>query len=686
MANRLASSTSPYLLQHATNPVDWWPWCAEAFTDAAQRDVPVLLSIGYAACHWCHVMAHESFEDADIAAVMNANFVNIKVDREERPDVDAIYMEATQAITGHGGWPMTCFLTPTGEPFHCGTYYPPSPRQGLPGFPELLIAVRQAWASRGEQVRDAARRIAKQLGERAVPLSESAVDERVLAGAVDRLAGEFDQQHAGFGGAPKFPPSMLLEFLLRHHERTGSEPALSMVQRTCEAMARGGMYDQLAGGFARYCVDAAWVVPHFEKMLYDNALLLRTYTHLARLTGSTTARRVAEQTAAFLLDGLGTAQGGFAASLDADTAGQEGATYVWTPQQLIDVLGPVDGQWAAELLAVTPAGTFEHGMSVLQLPAEPDDSDRWERVRAALLAARAARPQPARDDKVVTEWNGMAITTLAEAGGVLDRPEWVAAAAAAAELMLGTHLVNGRLRRSSRDGVVGQAAGVLADHAWLVEGLLALHQVTGADRWLQAALPVLELTQKHFADRDHAGAWFDTAADAEALFRRPTNPTDTATPAGASALASALLTASALTGSESYRAAAQAAVARAGVVPAKAPQAAGHWLTTAEALAHGPVQIAVIGVAGDASRAALEARARWAAPGGAVVLAGEPGADDPMLAGRDLVEGVSAAYVCHGFICERPVTSPEDLQAEIRGRIAGLAGGGRIAGSAGGCG
>jgi uncharacterized protein YyaL (SSP411 family) len=666
MANRLASSTSPYLLQHATNPVDWWPWCDEAFAEAAQRNVPVLLSIGYAACHWCHVMAHESFENADIARVMNADFVNVKVDREERPDVDAIYMEATQAMTGQGGWPMTCFLTPTGDPFHCGTYYPPSARHGLPGFPDLLVAVRQSWTDRGAQVKDAARRIAKQLAVRAAPLAESAVDDQVLAAAVDKLAAEFDHEHAGFGDAPKFPPSMLLEFLLRHHERTGSETALSMAGRTCEVMARGGMYDQLAGGFARYCVDAAWVVPHFEKMLYDNALLLRAYTHLARLTGSAIARRVAEQTATFLLDELGTAQGGFAASLDADTAGKEGATYVWTPEQLIEVLGPADGRWAAELLKVSPAGTFEHGTSVLQLPAEPDDPDRWERVRAALFAARAARPQPARDDKVVTEWNGMAITTLAEAGGVLDRPEWIAAATAAAELMLGTHMVDGRLRRSSRDGVVGQAAGVLADHAWLVEGLLALHEVTGADRWLRAALSVLELAQKHFADPDHAGAWFDTAADAETLFRRPTNSTDNAIPAGASALAAALVTASALTGSDSYRAAAEAAVARAGVVPAKAPQAAGHWLTTAEALAHGPVQIAVIGPAGDAGRAALEARARWAAPGGAVVLAGEPGADAPMLAGRDLVAGVSAAYVCHGFVCDRPVTTPEDLHSQLR--------------------
>ncbi|HET9255131.1 MAG TPA: thioredoxin domain-containing protein [Pseudonocardiaceae bacterium] len=667
MANRLASSTSPYLLQHADNPVDWWPWCEEAFAEAARRDVPVLLSVGYAACHWCHVMAHESFENERIAAVMNANFVSIKVDREERPDVDAIYMEATQAMTGHGGWPMTCFLTPTGEPFHCGTYFPPTPRHGLPGFPELLVAIGQAWSRRSGQVREAAKRIAEELAQRRAPLAESAVDDRVLAGAVEKLSGEFDQKRGGFGGAPKFPPSMLLEFLLRHHDRTGSQPALSMAERTCEAMARGGMYDQLAGGFARYSVDAAWVVPHFEKMLYDNALLLRVYTHLARLTGSATARRVAEHTAAFLIEGLGTPQGGFAASLDADTGGREGATYVWTPRQLAEVLGPEDGQWAARLLVVTEeSGTFEHGTSVLQLPSDPGDPARWERVRAELLAARARRPQPGRDDKVVTEWNGMAITALAEAGGVLGHPGWIGAAITAAELILGTHLVDGRLRRSSRDGAVGAAAGVLADHAWLAEGLLALHQATGEDRWLRAAIPVLELAQEQFADPDHAGAWFDTAADAEVLFRRPTNPIDNATPAGASAMTGALVTASALTGSEAYRAAAEASVKRAGAVPAKAPQAAGHWLTVAEALAHGPIQVAVIGAEGDPARAALAAQARWSAPGGSVVLAGVPGAEHPMLAGRDLVDGVPAAYVCHGFVCDRPVTSPEALGAQLR--------------------
>jgi uncharacterized protein len=668
MANRLAASTSPYLLQHADNPVDWWPWCSAAFDEAARRDVPVLLSIGYAACHWCHVMAHESFEDENTARLMNANFVNVKVDREERPDVDAVYMEATQAITGQGGWPMTCFLTPSGEPFHCGTYYPPSPRHGLPGFPELLVAVRQAWVERGDTVRETARKVVGSLAERSTPLPESAVDGRVLAGAVDTLAKEFDAQHAGFGGAPKFPPSMLLEFLLRHHERTGSPTALSMVQRTCEAMARGGIYDQLAGGFARYSVDAAWVVPHFEKMLYDNAMLLRVYTHLARVTGSATARRVAQQTAIFLLDGLGTPQGGFAASLDADSEGREGAAYVWTPGQLADVLGPQDGRWAAELLVVTPAGTFERGTSVLQLPADPENAERWERVRTALLAARATRPQPGRDDKVVTEWNGMAITALAEAGSVLDRPEWVTAAAAAGELLLQTHLVDGRLRRSSRDGVVGEAAGVLADHAWLTEGLLALYQATGVDRWLQAALPVLERARERFADPKHPGAWFDTAADAEALFRRPSDATDGATPAGASALANALVTASALIGSTEYRAAAEAAVTRAGLVSARLPRAAGHWLTAAEALAQGPIQVAVIGQDGDPARAALMAAARGAAPGGTVVLAGEPGSAAPMLEGRGLVDDAAAAYVCRGFVCARPAVSAEDLIAQLRRR------------------
>src|SRR4051794_34205643 len=504
MSNRLAGATSPYLLQHADNPVDWWEWSDEAFAEAARRDVPVLLSVGYAACHWCHVMAHESFEDEATAQQVNAGFVAVKVDREERPDIDAVYMAATQAMTGQGGWPMTCFLNPAGEPFHCGTYYPTA------HFRRLLEAVSQAWTDDGARVRSAAGQITARLADDAsTTLPSSSLDAGALDRAAQALAGDFDATHGGFGGAPKFPPSMSLEFLLRHHERTGSEHALRMVSRTAERMARGGIYDQLAGGFARYSVDARWVVPHFEKMLYDNALLLRAYAHLARVPGprQALARRVAEETAAFLLRDLRTPEGGFASALDADTQGVEGLTYAWTPAQLTDVLGEDDGAWAAALLVVTPSGTFEHGSSTLQLPADPDDAARWERVRAALLAARAERPQPARDDKVVTAWNGLAILALAEAGAALGPADWVSAAAEAADLLLRLHVVDGRLRRSSRDGKVGAAAGVLEDHGCLADGLLALHQATGEPRWLEAATGLLDTALAHFADPEQPGSF-----------------------------------------------------------------------------------------------------------------------------------------------------------------------------------
>ena len=543
MPNRLAGATSPYLLQHADNPVDWWEWSDAAFEEAARRDVPVLLSVGYAACHWCHVMAHESFDDPVTAAQINAGFVAVKVDREERPDIDAVYMAATQAMTGQGGWPMTCFLTPGGEPFHCGTYYPTAQ------FRRLLDAVTQAWSDDGAKVRSGAGQFAAQLADNAsAALPPAGLDAEALDAAVQALAGEFDAVYGGFGGAPKFPPSMTLEFLLRHHERTGSAQALHLATATAARMARGGLYDQLAGGFARYSVDARWVVPHFEKMLYDNALLLRAYAHLARIPGphATLARRVAEETTAFLLRDLRTPEGGFASALDADTDGVEGLTYAWTPAQLVEVLGETDGAWAAQLLEVTPEGTFEHGSSTLQLPADPDDPARWQRVRATLLAARDRRPQPARDDKVVTAWNGMAVLALAEAGAALGRPDWVEAADATADLLLARHVVDGRVRRSSRDGTVGAAAGVLEDHAFLAEALLALHQATGVAHRLERAVELLDLTLTHFADRTAPGAFFDTADDAEALLHRPREFTDNATPSGAAALAGALLTASVL--------------------------------------------------------------------------------------------------------------------------------------------
>jgi uncharacterized protein len=664
MANRLAGATSPYLLQHADNPVDWWQWGDEAFAEARRRGLPVLLSIGYAACHWCHVMAHESFEDADTAKLMNDKFVNIKVDREERPDVDAVYMTATQAMTGQGGWPMTCFLTPEGEPFHCGTYYPPISRQGMPSFQDVLTAVDEAWTSRGDEVRDAGARVVAALAKQASPLESSTVDETALAGAATSLLGEFDRRNGGFGGAPKFPPSMVLEFLLRHHERTGSVEALSIVEMTASAMAAGGLYDQLAGGFARYSVDARWVVPHFEKMLYDNALLLRVYTHLARLTGSARYRAVADETAEFLVERLRTREGGFAASLDADTDGVEGLTYAWTPLQLIKVLGEQDGKWAAELLTVTGSGTFEHGSSTLQLLDEPDDPARWQDVRARLLAARDERPQPARDDKVITAWNGMAIAALAEAGMLLDDDRWLTAARAAAELVVSLHLVDGRLRRASRDDVVGSSAGVLEDYGCLAEGLLVLHQATGQARWLELATGLLDAALEHFAVADVPGAFHDTADDADTLVWRPSDPTDNASPSGASALAGALLLGAALCGPEGadrYRAAAEHAVARAGLLAARAPRFAGHWLSVAEALANGPMQIAVSGP----SESPLAAAARRLAPGGAVVVAGEPDAV-PLLADRPMIDGEPAAYVCRGYVCDRPVTTVEDLTAILR--------------------
>jgi hypothetical protein len=668
MTNRLADATSPYLLQHADNPVDWWPWSDEAFAQARRRDVPILLSVGYSACHWCHVMAHESFEDPRIAELLNKNFVSIKVDREERPDVDAVYMEATQAMSGQGGWPMTCLLTPEGQPFHCGTYYPPTPRPGMASFRQLLEAVTDAWHTRREEIIAAGAQVVQALTQQQQRLPESTVDDDLLAGAVVSLLGDYDRRRGGFGSAPKFPPSMVLEFLLRNQERTGSPDAVFMAMHALESMARGGIYDQLAGGFARYSVDADWVVPHFEKMLYDNALLLRCYAHLARRTESGFARRIAAETARFLMTDLATPQGAFAAALDADTDGVEGLTYVWTPAQLAEVLGDEDGAWAAALFEVTELGTFEEGASTLQLRVDPDDSARWASVRERLLAARAQRPQPGRDDKIVTGWNGLAITALAEAGVALDEPSWVEAAARAADFLLTTHLVDGRLRRTSRAGVVGTSAGVLEDYAALADGLLALYQATATPRWLDAAVALLDTALARFADESAPGAFHDTADDAEALIRRPSDPADNASPAGASLLAGALLTASALTGAERadrYRGAAEQAVARAGLLIERAPRFAGHWCTVAEALLAGPIQVAVVGEPGEAGFDELRATAVAEAPGGAVVLAGAPDAA-PLLADRPLLNGAAAAYVCRGYVCDRPVDSVAELVLALR--------------------
>lgn len=659
MKNNLGGSTSPYLRQHADNPVHWQQWGPEAMEWARERNVPILLSIGYSACHWCHVMAHESFENDDIAAIMNDNFVCVKVDREERPDIDAVYMNATVAMTGQGGWPMTCFLTPDGSPFYCGTYHPPAPRGGMPSFIQLLEAIAETFANRRGEVDDAASSIVAELARASggIPYSGTPIDAVLLDAAGQAVLADEDLPRGGFGGAPKFPPSALLEGLLRQFERTGSNNILGGLQRTGEAMARGGIYDQLGGGFSRYSVDAEWVVPHFEKMLYDNALLLRFYAHWARRTGSELAARTTEETAGFILGDLRTENGCFASALDADTNGVEGSTYVWTPSQLIEALGEDDGRWAAELFRVTDDGTFEEGASVLQLLGDPDDWQRWQKVSDALRAVRKDRPQPGRDDKVVTAWNGLSITALTEAGLALNRPEWIDAARVCAHTLLGLHSVDGRLRRASLGGVVGEPAGVLEDYAALATGLLALYQATGESEWLDTAQQLLDLTLDHFADPAEPGSWFDTADFAESLVTRPRDPMDGATPSGASTVTEALLTAAALTEPERASRYAQAvsdSLARATLPLERAPRSAGHWLAVAEASLRGPIQVAVVGD-GD-----LLDAARRLAPGGAVIVGGEPDSS-PLLADRPLVDGAQAAYVCRGFVCDRPVTDEAGL-------------------------
>jgi uncharacterized protein len=660
--NRLAEATSPYLEQHAGNPVDWWPWGANAFAEARRRDVPVIISVGYAACHWCHVMAHESFEDEGVASVMNDGFVSIKVDREERPDVDAVYMTATQAMTGHGGWPMTVFATPDGTPFFCGTYFP------RPQFLRLLDSITTAWREQREAVVKQGAAVLQAIGgAQAVGGPTAPLRADLLDAAVNQLAAEYDQVYGGFGGAPKFPPHMNLLFLLRHFQRTGAERNLEIVRHTCEAMARGGLYDQLAGGFARYSVDAQWIVPHFEKMLYDNALLLRLYTQLWRLTGDPMAARISAETAAFLIDDLGTEHGGLASALDADTDGVEGLTYVWTPAELIEALGAEDGMRAADLFAVTEDGSFEHGRSVLRLARDVDGADPpvredWERIRARLREVRDERPQPARDDKVVASWNGLAVTALVEHSALTGDPVTAAAATRIAEALADRHVVDGRLRRVSRDGRVGDPPGVLDDYGCVAEAFCAMHQMTGDGRWLDLAGQLVDAALAHFAAPD--GGFYDTADDAEQLVSRPADPTDNATPSGRSAIVAALVSYSALTGQPRYREAAERALATVAPIVARHARFTGYAATVGEALLSGPYEIAVVTPepVGDP----LVAAAYRHAPPGAVIVAGSPDQPGvPLLADRRLLDGASTVYVCRGFVCDRPVGSVEDLVAQL---------------------
>ncbi|MDM8083799.1 thioredoxin domain-containing protein [Cellulomonas cellasea] len=692
MTNRLAASTSPYLQQHAQNPVHWQEWGEDAFAEARRRDVPLLVSIGYASCHWCHVMAHESFEDEGTAAYMNEHFVNVKVDREERPDVDAVFMAATQATTGQGGWPMTVFTTPDGRPFYCGTYFPPQPVGGLASFRQVLEAVADAWRTQRADLEHNAGLLGDALGSRPAvgpgqgPLSDAAL-EAATAAARDEVTGDYDAQNGGFGAAPKFPPSLVLEWLLRRAARAHDIVAMDMAEHTLTAMARGGMADQIGGGFARYSVDGRWTVPHFEKMLEDNALLLRVYLHWWRATGSALALDVVERTARWMTRALHTDQGAFASSLDADTDGVEGLTYVWTPAQLVEVLGEEDGTWAAEVYAVTEAGTFEHGTSVLQLRHDPgaDAAERLASVRRRLLKARRARPQPARDDKVVAAWNGLAIAALAEAGAMLGHRQWVGAALRAAALLDTVHLrteptgpdgaPQTRLLRTSRDGVAGSAPGVLADYAHVAEGFLTLYSATDDEHWYVRAGELLETVLTRFADGE--GGFFDTADDRTdpvlARLQRPQEIADGPAPSGQSAAAGALLAYSALSGFARHRQAAELALAAPLAIAPRAPRACGWALATADAMLDGPVQVAVVGRGLDPSTAELAQVAWRSTAPGHVLAVGDPermevvGTRVPLLEGRTLVDGLAAAYVCRGFVCDLPTTQPAQLARSLGG-------------------
>jgi uncharacterized protein len=663
--NRLASATSPYLLQHSDNPVHWWPWSDEAFAAAAERQVPIFLSVGYAACHWCHVMAHESFEDEQTASVINEHFVPIKVDREERPDVDAVYMQATQALTGQGGWPMSVFLTPDRKPFYAGTYFPPAPRHGLPSFRQVLQAIIEAWRHRQSEILLSASEIARRLATRQTPTGTQTLTEADCAESLLRLQREFDPTYGGFAHAPKFPPSMVLEALLRD----GGESAMLMAGRTLEAMARGGIYDQIGGGFSRYSVDAGWVVPHFEKMLYDNALLLGVYAHWWRRTSNPLAERVVAETVAWLLAEMRTEQGAFAASLDADSeddhgALREGAFYVWNRDQLLAALGEEEAVRAAEVFSVTPTGTFEHGASTLQLHADHDQV-RIADIRERLRIARDKRARPRRDDKIVAAWNGLLVDALVQAAMIFARPEWLQIATEAAGHVWQLHWRDGRLRRTSRDGVAGEALGILEDYATLALAAVRLAAVHAAPLWLTRAEQLLDVIMEQFTDA--GGGFFDTAADAEQLYTRPQDATDNASPSGLSAAVHALRLMAEVTGLDRYAVRADRAAASASELVRGAPRFAGWLLADAisQTSGRGPVQVAVVGP-DDGARAAMVHTAHRLAPAGSVVMAGMP--DQPglaLLADRPLINDRPTAYVCRHFVCRLPVTAVDDLASQL---------------------
>ena len=680
MSNRLANETSPYLLQHAENPVDWYPWGEEALNRARNEDIPILLSIGYSACHWCHVMERESFENDEIAAVMNEHFVNIKVDREERPDLDAVYMEAIQMLTGSGGWPMTVFLTPEGRPFYGGTYFPPDDRQGMPGFPRLLAAASQAYQTNKSEIDRVTRQLAEQMGRSGqMPRGFTPLTTEVMHNAYSQLATQFDHLNGGFGNAPKFPQPMTPEFLLRYYRHGFNVRALEMVEHTLQKMAYGGIYDQVGGGFHRYSTDAYWLVPHFEKMLYDNALLARLYLHAWQITGNPLYRRITEETLDYVLREMTDPAGGFYSAQDADSEGVEGKFFVWTPDELRPLLGD-DADLIMGYYGVTDRGNFE-GSNILNIPRPPDEFadqrgisedslfDAIARARSTLLEVRERRIHPLLDDKVLTAWNGLMLRAFAEAGAALDRSDYLDAARHNAAFLLDTMRdSNGRILRTWRGGEA-KLLGYLEDYACLADGLVSLHEATLEPRWIQEAVTVADGMVSLFWD-DPVGGFYDTGSDHEQLVIRPRDVFDNAQPCGGSVAADVLLRLGVTTGNDDYSSRGATPLRSMQQLFGRAPSATGHWLGALDFYVSLPREIVIVGPAdSDATQSMLrEVNSRFMPNKVAVGMndpANPPLKDSPLLEQRTMQDGQPTAYVCENYACQLPVTDAAALAAQL---------------------
>jgi hypothetical protein len=665
VANRLARETSPYLLQHAHNPVDWYAWGEEAFARARAEDKPILLSVGYSACHWCHVMERESFENREIAEVMNQHFVNVKVDREERPDVDQIYMEAVQSLTGHGGWPMTVFLTPDGAPFYGGTYFPPADRHGLPGFPRLLHSIAEAWHSRRGEVLQSSTQIAAQLG-RGERLRGSAtiLTNEVLFAAYQGLSAQADERNGGQEGAPKFPQPMNWEFMLRFWKRSGNVRARQLVETTLTRMARGGIYDQLGGGFHRYSVDAEWLVPHFEKMLYDNGQLASLYLHGWLAFGNVEYRRICEETLDYVLREMTDPAGGFYSAQDADSEGHEGKFFVWTADEIVEILGREAARPALEYWAVDRGSNFE-GKNILWVPGEPAP-EMIADARRRLFEVRERRVHPGRDDKVLASWNGLACRALAEAGSALGRADYVAAAARNADFVLREMRADGRLLRTWKDGQAKLKA-YLEDYAMVAAALVDVYEATFERRWLDEARGLAGEMLRLFWD-DGVSGFYDTGRDHERLIIRPRNLFDNAVPCGASVAIEALLRLAVLTGEEAYRTRALAALRPMGDLMSRHPSGFGRFLCAHDFNVGPVVEVALVGATPESLRPlAAEVFGRFLPNR---VVAGSTGGPTlsvglPLLEGRGPMNGRPTAFVCRNYACELPVTDAGALARQL---------------------